>query len=290
MQAPKRTNNFVSKWRMCTPDGRQFGDYLWTFISVEETSSKTVNDTALQCKFLADGTIPDHTLVPPKDTFEKKWIVKTGSKAWPAGCVLKHVGGHPMGTKRPKAKPAPLGPVPANSEVELVVGLKAPKPARDFVSKWRMCTPDGRPFGAFLWALITVEPDAPPVKSLSAPAVEIPSVSVAGATSVPVATTAPVANAEPFVAATAKPDAVAAAKSVPVVTAKPVPVVTAKPVVVAAAKPHAAATAVPVATDKPEKLQKLLELNFPVPVEVLACVLESTGGDLNAAIGVLLTQ
>merc|ERR1719231_898226 len=248
----------------------------------------TVNDTALQCNFVADATIPDHSVLPPKKRFEKKWIVKTGPKPWPAGCVLTHVGGHAMGTKHQKAKPAPLGPVPANSELELVVGLRAPKPARDFVSKWRVYTPDGHPFGDFLWALITVDPNAPPVKSISTPAVENPP-------AVPVA-----AAANPAPAVAAKPVVVAAA-------ANPAPAVTAKPVVAAAANPAPAVTAkpvpvdstpapvsttvpVPIASEHPDKLQQLLELNFPVPVEVLARVLESTGGDLNQAIALLLTQ
>merc|ERR1712037_703726 len=72
-----------------------------------------------------------------------------------------HVGGHPMGTKSSKAKPAPLGPVSANTEIELEVGLKAPKPSRDFGSKWRMSMPDGHQFGDFLWTIITVDPNAP---------------------------------------------------------------------------------------------------------------------------------
>merc|ERR1712159_814634 len=201
MQAPKGTKNFVSKWRMCAPDGRQFGDYLWTFINVEESAAKTVTDTSLQCSFVADATIPDHAVVPPKEQFEKKWIVKTGPKPWPAGCVLTHVGGHPMGTKASKAKPAPLGPVPANAEVELAVVLKAPKPSRDIVSKWRVCTPDGRQFGDFLWALINVE------SLKSASAAELPP-------AIPVAAAKPVAAAAKAVAKTIAPAAKSVAKPV----------------------------------------------------------------------------
>jgi len=283
MHAPKRTNNFVSKWRMCTPEGRQFGDYLWTFINVEESGARTVPDTGLQCSFVADATIPDHAVVPPKEHFEKKWIVKTGPKPWPKGCVLTHVGGHAMGTKRAKAKPAPLGPVPANTEVELAVVLKAPKPSRDFVSKWRVCTPDGHQFGDFLWALITVERDAPPLKSAST--TELPPAIPAAAK--PVAAASKAIAKHWFATATeavSKPVPVpvaAAAKPVPVPVAKPVPVpvaTAAKPVPVAAA------------TEISANLLKLMELNFPVPTEVLAYVLKSTGDDLDKAIGLLLAQ
>merc|ERR1712159_566881 len=210
----------------------------------------------LDCKFVADATIPDHAVVPPQQHFEKKWIVKTGPKPWPAGCVLTHVGGHPMGTKASKAKPAPLGPVPANAEVELAVVLKAPKPSRDFVSKWRVCTPDGRQFGDFLWALITVEQDAPPLKSAST--AEVPP-------AIPVTATTPAA-------AVAKPVPVPVATATEAAAAKPVPV------------PVATATE----TKKSVNLRKLVDMNFPVPIEVLAYVLQSTGDDLDAAIELLV--
>lgn len=271
MQAPKRTNNFVSKWRMSTPDGRQFGDYLWTFINVDDKNGgKATTATDLNCSFIDDATIPDRSLIPPKESFTKKWIVKTGPKAWPAGCVLTHVGGHPMGTKHSKAKPTPLGPVPANSEIELELGLKAPKPSRDFVSKWRMSTPDGHQFGDFLWTIITVDPNAPGINASPS------------TTAIPTAhAVAPTEPAKPSISVSASTTAVPA-------TAVPLahPVV-AKPVVVA----KASATNVLASDPKlSRKLQKLRELNFPVPVEVLAQILKSTGGNLHAAIGILLSQ
>jgi len=374
MQAPKRTTNFISKWRMCAPDGRQFGDYLWIFINVEETDVQPVNDsdlhTDLHCTFVADATIPDRSSIPPKEWFEKKWIVKTGPKPWPAGCVLTHVGGHPMGTKRPKSKPAPLGPLPPNVEAELSVCLKAPKPSRDFVSKWRMCTPDGRQFGDFLWALITVEADAAPVvpkkaaKKAAKKAVRAAAKAVAkevqvaakaaaravrdAAKEAPVSTKAAakevrvaakaVAKAVRVAAKTAAKEvrvaakvavkkgpvaakavakavrvaAKAAAKEVRVaakaaVKKAPVAAKAAAKAVRAAANAaakevrvaaKAAAKAVRVAAkasptkvdDKSMKVQKLLELNFPVPEEVLTHVLDSVGGNLNAAIEVLVNQ
>merc|ERR1712224_646838 len=242
--------------------------------NVEEPGANTAHDTDLQCSFVADATIPDHAVVPPKEHFEKKWIVKTGPKPWPTGCVLTHVGGHAMGTKGAKAKPAPLDAMPANTEVELAVVLKAPKPSRDFVSKWRVCTPDGHQFGDFLWALITVEPDAAPLASVDLPP------------AIPVAVTKPVAAAAKAVA---KP-VVSAAKAVakPVAAAAKVVAKTVAAAAKAVAKPVATGTVTE--AKKSANLLKLMELNFPVPTEVLACVLESTGGDLNAAIGLLLAQ
>jgi len=285
MQAPRKTNNFISKWRMCTPDGHQFGDFLWTFINVDENDGKAPA-TDLKCTFVDDATIPDRSLVPPKEFFMKKWIVKTGPKAWPAGCVLTHVGGHPMGTKSSKAKPAPLGPVPANSEIELEVGLKAPKPSRDFVSKWRMSTPDGHQFGDFLWTIITVDPDSPSISSSAAAVPPLPPA--------PVTTkAAAAASVSSSAAAVAKPvdetwvvvDKPVAAKP-SVVVVKPVPPPVDKPAEASAAASASATNAV---TTDP-KLQQLLDMNFPVPEEVLAQVLKSTGGNLHAAIGVLLAQ
>jgi len=311
MQAPRKTNNFISKWRMCTPDGHQFGDFLWTFINVDENDGKAPA-TDLKCTFVNDATIPDRSLVPPKESFTKKWIVKTGPKAWPAGCVLTHVGGHPMGTKSAKAKPPPLGPVPANSEIELEVGLKAPKPSRDFVSKWRMSTPDGHQFGDFLWTIITVDPDSP---SISSSAAAVPPLPPAPVTTKPAA-----ASVSSSAAAVAKPvdetwvvvDKPVAAKP-SVVVVKPVPPLVDTPAknssagaaAASATNPQpppvdkpaeasaaASASAINAVTTDPKspKLQQLLEMNFPVPEEVLAQVLKSTGGNLHAAIGVLLAQ
>jgi len=268
--------------------------------------------TDLDCKFFADATIPDHAVVPPQQHFEKKWIVKTGPKPWPAGCVLTHVGGHPMGTKASKAKPAPLGPVPANAEVELAVVLKAPKPSRDIISKWRVCTPDGRQFGDFLWALINVEP----LKSVSAaelpPAIPVAAAKpVAAAAELPPAI--PVAAAKPVAAAAELPPAIPVAAAKPVAAAAEAAAKTVAAAAKAVAKPVAAAAKavaktlaaaakavakpvpVPVATtptkaNESANLRKLMEMNFPVPTEVLAYILESTGDDLNAAITLLLTQ
>jgi len=301
MKAPKRTNNFISKWRMCTPDGHQFGDFLWTFINVDDNDGKA-SATDLKCTFVTDATIPDRSLVPPKEFFTKKWIVKTGPKAWPAGCVLTHVGGHPMGTKSSKAKPAPLGPVPANTEIELEVGLKAPKPSRDFVSKWRMSTPDGHQFGDFLWTIITVDPDSPNISSAAAAVPPLPAT--------PVTTKAATASVSESAVAVGKPvdetwvvvdkpvaakPAVVVGKPVAakpaVVVVKPAPPLVNTPAEASSAGAAAASATNPLATDpKARKLQQLREMNFPVPNEVLSQVLQSTGGNLHAAIGVLLAQ
>merc|ERR1712093_432334 len=128
---------------------------MWATINVQRMEAGERTD--LDCTFVSDAAIPDGSIMQPKQRFDKKWVVKTGNRAWPAGCTLVHIGGHPMGTKRPKFKPAPLEAVAADSEVELKVALQAPKPARDFVSKWRMCAPDGRQFGDYMWTFITVE-------------------------------------------------------------------------------------------------------------------------------------
>ena len=68
-------------------------------------------------------------------------------------------------------------------------------------------------------------------------------------------------------------------------------------VAVKPAETTAAATTACVATElstnavtADPKLQKLMELNFPVPVEVLEYVLKAKGGNLHEAIGVLLSN
>merc|ERR1719498_1565470 len=144
--APKRARDFTGKFRVHGPDGRPFGDYVWVNIKVSQPT--TVCDTKperkdLQCFFSADVTVPDGTTMAPLQHFVKKWRVKTGDNPWPAGCFLKHVGGHPMGARRPRFRPAPLPEVAAGAEIELVASLVAPKRARDFTGKFRVHGPDG---------------------------------------------------------------------------------------------------------------------------------------------------
>ena len=66
----------LCKWRMCTPDGVLFGECLWASIRVDATATTPPID--LECKFVADDSIPDGTTMKPHEKFEKKWVVKTG--------------------------------------------------------------------------------------------------------------------------------------------------------------------------------------------------------------------
>merc|ERR1719218_264236 len=133
---------------MHDPEGRAFGDIFWAKIAVSGTD--------LACTLIEHTSFPDGSTLLPKQSFEKKWWVKTGAKAWPAGCLLKHVGGHGMGTKRPKFQPTPLPALSAGTEMEISMSFVAPARARDFISKFRMHDPEGRAFGDIFWAKIAV--------------------------------------------------------------------------------------------------------------------------------------
>lgn len=286
LQAPKCARDFVSKWRMCTPDGQQFGDYMWVFINVERKASVANNETGLTCNFVTDGSIPDRSAMQPKQHFNKKWVVKTGTKPWPAGCTLVHVGGHPMGTKRPKFRPAPLGVVAANSEVELAVTLKAPKPSRAFVSKWRMFTPDGHPFGDYLWALINVEPNETECLEEARPEAERSF--VAAGPAAPKSVSAAASFVATATASRCLEEVRSEAKQPvrPVVAAGPADP---KPLSAADSVSSTAPTAAsPAFTAPSPQVQQLLDMGFPLDPEVLASVLVSTGGDMRAAIAALL--
>merc|ERR1712037_580336 len=175
-------------------------------------------------------------------------------------------------------------------------------------------TPDGHQFGDFLWTIITVDPDSPSISSSAAAVPPLPAT--------PVTTKAATASVSASAAAVAKPvdetwvvvdkpvaakPAVAVVKPVAakpavvvvkpvaakpaVVVVKPVPPLVDTPAKASSAGAAAASATNLLATDpKARKLQQLLEMNFPVPKEVLSQVLKSTGGNLHAAIGVLLAQ
>merc|ERR1719498_436668 len=120
--------------------------------------------SGLSCTFLDHTTFSDGSTLAPKQRFEKKWRIKTGAKPWPAGCLLKHVGGHAMGMKRPKFQPTLLPALPANTDMEISTNLIAPARARDFISKFRMHDSNGRGFGDIIWAKITVTDLSCPTK------------------------------------------------------------------------------------------------------------------------------
>lgn len=104
--------------------------------------------------FVADLAIPDGSVVRSRSSFRKVWSIKNpGPTAWPVGVRLVHVEGVDFG-----AAPHSVvyGAIGAGESVELALDLEAPGEPGQHVGFWRLCTPEGEPFGHRLWADVTV--------------------------------------------------------------------------------------------------------------------------------------
>merc|ERR1719335_492610 len=86
--------------------------------------AKRIHQLGLDSKFLSDVTIPDGHTVSAGEQFKKIWLMDTGSKGWPSGTTLQHVGGNAMGNP----KSIPVSPQEPNQKVELKLVCKAPNP------------------------------------------------------------------------------------------------------------------------------------------------------------------
>lgn len=104
-------------------------------------------------RFIADTTVEDGTQFAPRTPFVKVWKMKNvGATAWPDPTRLIFVGGDVLSDTDAVVVPS-LQPGEA---VDISVDMVAPASAGRYVSKFRLCTPEGSRFGHCVWADITV--------------------------------------------------------------------------------------------------------------------------------------
>jgi hypothetical protein len=103
--------------------------------------------------FVADVTIPDHTILAPGQVFEKTWTFKnTGSCTWKPGYTITFAGGNSMrGNSRAINKS-----VAPQEQVDVTVKLFAPNTPGDYSGAWRLANGKGEKFGEFVSVVITV--------------------------------------------------------------------------------------------------------------------------------------
>jgi len=110
------------------------------------------------CKgdFVKDATVPDHSFCLPDVTLMKTWLMRnTGDEAWPEGTHVSFISGEVL----PDAGSDAKEPVPSAKPGEVVpvsVRVRTPKKLGHFVGNYRVCGPQGTPFGHRLWVLINV--------------------------------------------------------------------------------------------------------------------------------------
>lgn len=87
-------------------------------------------------QFVTDVTIPDGTIMPPGQSFTKKWRLRNTSACTWNGYTLVFDSGDSMGGPASK----PIGVVNPGQEVDLEVNLTAPNSSGNYRGYWRIVT------------------------------------------------------------------------------------------------------------------------------------------------------
>lgn len=135
----------------------------------EEVPKEVEPENELVATFVRDA-VPDGTVLATGVVFEQTWILRnTGTKAWPAGCTVKFVGGDNMCAVDPE-HPASVHELVSAAEsttcyTEVAPGqehgftvlMRTPNKTGKVISYWRLTGPDGYKFGHRLWCDVLVE-------------------------------------------------------------------------------------------------------------------------------------
>lgn len=129
-----------------------------------------------QSRFISDVTVEDGTQFAAGASFVKIWKMRNiGSTAWPEPTRLVFVGGDTLTNTEAVIVPS----IQPNEEVDITVDMLAPSSPGRYVSKFRLCTPEGTRFGHCVWADITVvESKAEPQEKAPEPAIPVVSTPV----------------------------------------------------------------------------------------------------------------
>ncbi|MEJ2747762.1 MAG: NBR1-Ig-like domain-containing protein, partial [Anaerolineae bacterium] len=149
--APTAPGAHFSDWRFQTPDGRQFGDIIYTRIIADAPPPDPTGVS--DGRWVADVTIPDDMKIEAGTDFTKTWRVRnSGTRAWGAGFTLEFAGGTPMNFQ----STYPLPAAAPGQEVEISVPMRAPLAPGTHYSDFRMKDEKGNFFGEILYARIQV--------------------------------------------------------------------------------------------------------------------------------------
>lgn len=207
---------------------------------------------------VAAAKLPECTFVRDV-TIPDGQIVAAGTKFKKTWLVKTGVNGWPAGCTlahicgdKMGATCVAFGPQKPNALVPISVDFTAPSHPGKVTSKWRVAGPDGKRFGHHLWSTVVIKPQAS--SAVSSAVTPVPT---------PVAATPP---SRQNCYDTVSVSTASSASSV----APPAP----------PSRQYRYDTS----------LQQLLQMGFPAPIETLKSVLNSTHGNVHAAIGKLLSN
>lgn len=110
---------------------------------------------------LTIGGLENGSQLPPKTALTVTLTIKnTGKRAWPAGTVLKLVGGY-RGNRLTSVTQVPVcsAEVPEGSEVVVSISMTTPCDSGAYFACWRLTTEAGRKFGPRISTYINVAPE-----------------------------------------------------------------------------------------------------------------------------------
>lgn len=117
------------------------------------TRSTSGGACPLNTAFVSDVTIPDNTPVAAGQPFTKTWRLRnSGACGWDLGYTFVFVDRDPLGAPQSIL----VGPVAAGGQFEVSVPFIAPGAPGIYTSTWQLRTPEGRLFGARVYAQIRV--------------------------------------------------------------------------------------------------------------------------------------
>ncbi len=103
--------------------------------------------------YVNDATIPDGTIMPPRQSFTKTWTVKnTGTCNWTTAYQLVFITGEPMGGTSVRLPAA----VPAGAQTQISVNLTSPAIAGNYTGSWQLEDAQGNRFGEIITVVIVV--------------------------------------------------------------------------------------------------------------------------------------
>ncbi len=129
------------------------------------TPTSVTNNYCDNSAFVADVSIPDHTILAAGQVFEKTWTFKnTGTCTWTPGYTIVFMSGDMMkGVTRQINQT-----VSPNETVNVTVRLTAPFTPREYTGVWRLANSKGQPFGEFVSVVINVAGPGTTVPTLEA--------------------------------------------------------------------------------------------------------------------------
>ena len=154
LTVPLQTGRHYGDWFLRDADGQVFGDVI--YLVVQARTPAEIAGGMTDADMVADVTIPDDTVIPVGERFEKVWRVRnTGNVPWTEDFRLVHVDGKAMtGITKVSLPETKVGAL-----ADVTLALTAPYKSGSYYGDWRFQDANGRVFGDIIHLRINALPD-----------------------------------------------------------------------------------------------------------------------------------